>query len=151
LDGELESQKVRTGGKGDYHLPLMSQALTDFLQMNNIEVTKDQARMVMKEQLRKLKDKAPVVHMTFAVDADPESIQKLVSWMRDNAHPQTLLSIGLQPALVGGMYMRTPNHVHDFTMKALFSGKHAALTDKIEELASDPQVVAAPAQEAPRG
>lgn len=146
LDGVLESQKVR--GE-EYRLPVLSQALTDFQQLNEIDIRDDQARMIMKEQLRKLKDKAPIVHMTFAVEADPESIQKLVAWMRDNAHPQTMLSIGLQPSLVGGMYMRTPNHVHDYSMKALFNGKHGALITKLEEFSAGPQVVAAPPDAGP--
>lgn len=149
LDGNLESQKVRSGQEQvEYQLPAMSQALTDFLELNRIDVRDDQDRMIMKEQLRKLKDKAPIVHMTFATAADPESVQRLVGWMRENAHPQTLLSVGLQPSIVGGMYMRTPNHVHDYSMKALFAGKHGALIAKLEEFAVGPQVQTAPSDPA---
>jgi len=135
VDGDLESQKVRTGGdKTAYHMPTMSQALSDFLDLNKIDVTNVHTRMLMKEQLRKLKDKAPIVHMTFAVEADPESIQKLVAWLRENAHPHTLLSIGLQPALVGGVYMRTPNHIHDFSMRSVFQGKRGVMISQLEGL-----------------
>jgi hypothetical protein len=151
VDSDLESQKVRMGGRGTYHLPNMSQPLHDFLELNSIDIADDQARMLMKEQLRKLKDRAPIVHMTFAVEADALSVQKLVAWLRDNAHPQTLLSIGLQPSLVAGVYLRTPNQVHDFTLKTLFSGQHAVMIRLLEDLSHGPQVVAAPVGQVPAG
>ncbi len=135
VDGDLESQKVRATGNGSkpaYHMPLLSQALSDFLNMNKLDITKEQERMVIKERVRVLKDKAPTVHMTFAVEADPESLQTLVAWLRANAHPHTLLSVGLQPNLVGGVYLRTPNHVHDYSMRALFANSRDVLAKEIE-------------------
>ncbi len=153
LDSDLESQKVRAGaghtaqdapGPQQYTLPPMSRVLTDFLELNQLDVHHDQTRMVMKEKLRKLKDHAPVVHMTFAVEADPDSVQRLVGWLRENAHPQTLISVGLQPSLIAGVYLRTPNQVHDYSLKALFGGKHSALIAKLEELAQAIPVVPMP-------
>ena len=62
LDGELEAQKVRSRGQQvAYRLPNMSRALSDFLDLNKIDVSDDQGRMELVEQLRKLKDHAPVV------------------------------------------------------------------------------------------
>lgn len=154
IDGDLESQKVKAeaaaegGAVAKPKLPVLSRGLADFLELNKQDLLKDQERMALKEQLRKLKDLAPMVHMTFAVEADPESLQTLVAWLRENAHPQALLSVGLQPSLIGGVYLRTPNHVHDFTMKALFSGKREIVAEHLERL-NNPQVVPAPPVEAP--
>lgn len=133
LDNDLESQKVRGGGAKDgYSMPTMSRSMTDFIQQNGIDLASDQTRMKVKDQLRILKDKAPVVHMAFASEADPEFLQQLVAWMRENIDPQALLSVGMQPSLVGGVYMRTPNHVHDFSLKALLKGKREVIVNELE-------------------
>jgi inhibitor of KinA sporulation pathway (predicted exonuclease) len=135
VDGELEAQKVRAKGqKVAYRLPNMSRALSDFLDQNKLDVTDDQGRMELVEQLRKLKDHAPVVHMTFACDADPDSLQQLVTYMRRELHPCTLVSVGLQPRLVAGAYMRTPNHVHDFSVRKQLASKRDVITNDLEGL-----------------
>lgn len=119
LDNDLESQKARSHGKIDgYHMPNMSRALSDFLEANTIDISNDQTRMNIRTQLHKLKDHAPVIHMTFATESDPESMQQIVEWIRKELHPQALISIGLQPSLIGGAYVRTPNHVYDFSLRA---------------------------------
>lgn len=135
LENELEAQKVRESAdaKG-YRMPAMSKSLNGFLELNKLDVADDQARMHLKEQLRVLKDKAPIVHMTFAAEADIDSLQQLVTWLRTEVHPQALLSVGLQPSIVGGVYMRTPNHVHDFTVRSLISGKRDVIMHELEGL-----------------
>ena len=135
VDTNLESQKVKAKDRDhvDYHLPTMSSGLHDFLELNKVTITKDRERMAIKERLTKLKDSAPVVHMTFAVAADTEVLQKLVDWLRTNAHPQSLISVGLQPGLVGGVYVRTPNHVHDFSMRSMLEAKRDVMRSVLEE------------------
>jgi hypothetical protein len=134
VDSELETQKVKNRGEGSYRLPTMSQSLSDFVDLNKLDLTDDKARVHLKEELLKLKDKAPIIHMTFATAADPEALQKLVEWVRNELHPQALISIGLQPALVGGVYMRSPNHVYDFSMRHRMQGKREILVNELEEL-----------------
>ncbi len=135
VDNDLESQKVRSKAEETgCHMPTMSRGLSDFLELNKLDLKEDKMRMQLREQLRVIKDKAPVIHMTFAVDADPEFLQKLVSYMRAELHPHTLLSVGLQPAIVGGVYMRTPNQVHDFSLKTLLAGKRDIITHELEGL-----------------
>lgn len=134
LDSELEAQKVRSKGeKVSYRLPNISQGLGDFLDQNKLDITDDQGRMELVEHLRKLKDQAPIVHMTFATEADPESLEKLVAYMRQELHPQTLLSVGLQPSLVAGAYVRTPNHVHDFSVRAMLKEKRGVIAQDLEK------------------
>jgi len=136
LDNDLESQKARNRGKTQgYHLPNMSQALTDLLEINKIDVADDQARMNIRTELRKLKDHAPVIHMTFATDTDPESMEKIVEWIRKELHPQALVSVGLQPALVGGVYVRTPNHVHDLSIRAHMKDSRGIIVQALDALA----------------
>jgi hypothetical protein len=135
LDGDLEAQKVRARGqKVEYRLPSSSRMLGDFLEANKVDISDDQGRLVLVEGLRKLKDHAPVVHMTFAVDADQEALQQLVAYMRRELHPHTLVSVGLQPNLVAGVYMRTPNHVHDFSVKTLLTQKRSIISAELERV-----------------
>lgn len=133
LDNELEVQKVRAQGqKVAYHMPNMSKSLSAFVELNKIDIADDQTRMEFKEHLRVLKDHAPIIHMTFAVEADPEFLSQLVDWLRQNVHPQTLVSVGLQPNLVGGVYVRTPNHVHDFSLRKLLATKRDLMLHELE-------------------
>lgn len=140
LDNDLESQRARNHGKTEgYHMPNMSRALSDFLETNKIDTANDHVRMALTTQLRKLKDHAPVIHMTFATDADPESLQQLVTWMRSELHPQALLSVGLQPSLVGGVYVRTPNHVHDFSVRAHMKDSRKLIVEALDAVSRSPK------------
>lgn len=136
VDGSLEAQKVRGYQKEQMRMPTLSRSLSDFLELNKLDILDNQKRMILKEQLRVLKDKIPVIHLTFATEVDPESLEYLVAWIRKELHPQALVSIGLQPSLIGGVYIRTPNHVHDLSMRALFKGKSSVLVKDLEGLHS---------------
>ena len=84
--------------------------------------------------LRILKDKVPVLHMTFSVTADVESLQTLTQWVRNSVHPQAVIAVGLQPSLVAGVYLRTPNHIHDFSVRGALEGRHGLLIEELETL-----------------
>ncbi|HSX05985.1 MAG TPA: hypothetical protein VLF69_05945 [Candidatus Saccharimonadales bacterium] len=146
LDNELEAQKARNQatGKTGYKMSNISRGLSDFVELNKLDLSSDHTRMHLREQMKALKDHAPIVHMTFSIEADPASLQYLVAYMRTELHPQTLLSVGLQPSIVGGVYMRTPNHVHDFTVRARMAASRGVIAADIEQLANTITVVEAP-------
>jgi len=135
IENDLEAQRVRTREKegAHYRLPSMSRMLSDTLESNNVELGDDQARMGLMTVMRHLKDHAPILHLTFASDADPASLRKLTEWVRGTLHPQALLAIGLQPSLVGGVYVRTPNHVHDFSLRAHLQEKEGIMVRELEK------------------
>lgn len=134
IDNDLEAQKARNHatGKSGYAMPVLSRALNDFAELNKLDLSDDQTRMLVKDQVKALKEKAPVLHMTFAVEADLESIQKLVAYVRQEIHPLALISVGLQPSLVGGVYLRTPNHVHDFSIRNRLASTHGIILQDLE-------------------
>jgi F0F1-type ATP synthase delta subunit len=133
VDGSLQAQKVRAEGQ-PMHMPEVGPVLQDFIEQNHIDLSDGKTVLALKEHLRTIKDHAPVVHMTFAVEADNLSLQKLASWLREEIHPYSLITVGLQPSLVGGVYLRTPNKVHDFTLKALLKGKRDIIVKELEQL-----------------
>jgi len=135
IDGELTAAEVREKTGSDQHpQPTYSDQLTDFLKENELSLENGRERSSLIKELRILKDKVPVVHMTFAVPADHESLQELAQWLRTEVHPQALIAVGLQPGLVAGVYLRTPNHIHDLSLRSVLKGKRDSLVKELETL-----------------
>lgn len=114
--------------------PKVSQTLNDFLVANKLSLTDSRVRDGLIKAMRQLKDHAPTVHMTFAVEADRTSLGQLVQWLREQVHPQAVIDVGLQPGLVAGVYLRTNNKVFDLSMKGALKAGHAILTKDLEAL-----------------
>jgi F0F1-type ATP synthase delta subunit len=104
----------------------------DLLTVNGMKIDDERQRSELISLLRQLKDNAPVIHMTFATTADQESLSKIADWLRQSIHPQSLMVIGLQPDLVGGVYIRTPNHVHDLSLRAQLAKSRHLLVEAVE-------------------
>jgi len=135
LDNELTTESVRKGLGDETHVqPMMSQQLSDFLSENKVGIDNGKERSNLIKQLRLLKDKAPVIHMTFAVTADPESLQEITQWLRKSVDPRAVIAVGLQPALVAGVYVRTPNHVHDLSLRASLQAGRGLLAKELGAL-----------------
>lgn len=135
VDNELTTASVRkkTGGDSSGQLA-MSEQLSDFLTQNQVDIQDGHARSDFVKRLRRLKDTVPVLHMTFSTTADGESLRKLSAWARDSVHPQAVIAVGLQPALIGGVYVRTPNHVMDLSLRAKLKGSRELITKELEVL-----------------
>lgn len=134
VDNDLAAERIRAKDGGQIHAPTLSGPLEDFLVQNRIQLSTSQQFADLIKQMRLIKDKAPVIHLTFAVTADRESLQWLAEWLRREIHPQALVSVGLQPALVAGVYIRTPNHVHDLSLRAALAKQHDSLVKDLEAL-----------------
>lgn len=135
IDNALTTITVRAGvGVQTKTMPTLSEQLNDFLVKNKLTLKTAQERTHIIKLVRALKDNVPVIHMTFAVSADPESLGELAQWLRTSIHPQAVISVGLQPALVAGVYLRTPNHVHDLSLRAALKGGHDLLVSELGAL-----------------
>jgi hypothetical protein len=135
VDNELTADSVRDKvGVSDHAEPVVSEQLRAFLNQNNLTLDNGHDRAEFIKEMRLLKEHAPVIHMTFAVPADGDSLQQIAKWLRDEVHPQTVIDVGLQPALIAGAYVRTQNHVHDMSLRAALSGGHDLLVKELETL-----------------
>lgn len=134
VDSQLTTTAVRSKiGTTSGETLAASQQLIDFLRLNQLRLDGDSnARSQLVKQLRLMKDNVPVIHMTFAVEADRESLGQIVDWLRSSVHPQAVISVGLQPALVAGVYMRLPNHVLDLSLRAKLQSSHDMLVKELE-------------------
>lgn len=135
IDNDLTTAEVRAqAGGAEITQPTFTQQLTDFLTQNELKIDNSQVRSDLIKELRLLKDSAPVIHMTFAVNADPESLEQLVQWFRSSVDPRAVISVGLQPGLVAGVYVRTPNHVHDLSLRQMLTAGRGKLVEELGAL-----------------
>lgn len=133
VDNELTSASVRTKtGASNQEETVMAGFLKEFLDQNALAFSDSLERSRLIKQLRRLKDTVPVIHMTFAVTADQTSLRQLAEWLRTSVHPQAVIEVGLQPSLVAGVYLRTPNHVHDMSLRHAFDGRRGVLVKELE-------------------
>lgn len=135
IDYTTASVHDKAGVKSHWQ-PVLSAQLTDYLTLNPGELDKASDRRNVIKQLRQLKKNAPVVHMAFASTADRESLQKIAAWLRDSIHPQAVIAVGLQPELVGGTYIRTTNHVYDFSLRAKLTGHRHLIREQVEAISA---------------
>lgn len=135
IDSDLITRQVheKVGVSGDEELRLSAQA-SDFLAANQIDIYDSHARTNLIQELKRTKNSAPTVHVTFATEADQDSLAKLIDWIRRSIHPQSLLVVGLQPSLVGGVYVRTANQVFDLSVRSQLSGGRDIIVKELEAL-----------------
>lgn len=135
VDNALTAKTVRKkAGAESAEPPAISPQLTAFLDQNPVELDDTNARSAYIKQIRKLKDNVKVMNMTFAVVADPESLQQLSAWLRTSVHPHTVIDVHLQPALVAGVYLRSQNHVFDFSVRNALKAKRGELEKELGAL-----------------
>ena len=126
IDNSLNSAQIheQIGHPADDSLTT-SRQLADFLQINDIDIKNGEDRSRLLHDARHLKITAPVIHVTFATSADNDELTKIVDWVRQSVHPMAVLTVGLQPSLIGGVYIRTTNKVFDFSVRSqLANGRH---------------------------
>ena len=135
IDSEQTAEAVRERvGAAVRSEIVVSEQLADFLAQNKLTIGNGPERGELIKQLRILKENVPVIHMTFAVPADRDSLRRLVEWLRSSVHPQAVISVGLQPALVAGVSIRTTNHVHDLSMRSVLRKNHGLLVKELGAL-----------------
>jgi hypothetical protein len=133
VDSELNAAGLRAKqGNVTQNATPLSDRLQSFIDENTIQLADAKMRTEAIKSLRELKEKVPVIHMTFATVAEPESLQLLAHWLRTSIHPQAVLEVGLQPSLVAGVYLRTPNHVHDLSLRAVLQSHRGLLIQDLE-------------------
>lgn len=81
--------------------------------------------------LELLQKKAPVVHLSFAVNPEQAFVARIVQWFRSEVSPYVLLQVGLQPTIAAGCIVRTPSKYFDMTMRKRFVEKRDVLVKQL--------------------
>jgi len=72
----------------------------------------------------------PVLHLILADIASPAVQTKLAEWVRANGHPQALIQLSADRTIGGGVVIRTPNHLYDYS----FRTRILANRDKLQKV-----------------
>jgi F0F1-type ATP synthase delta subunit len=130
IDDSLLELETRLGAD-KLKLPRTSQLLDQLVELNKLNLLHKTDRRLLKQFLAAVKQQAPVMHMSFSADPSAIFLEKLVTWLRREIHPQVLLTIGLQPTLGAGCIVRTTNRQFDFSLRQDFAKHRDLLIDKL--------------------
>lgn len=112
-----------------------SRLLRNFAEDNRIELENADSCQKIAELLEELLALAPTIHISFAAEPSNEFIQKIAGWFRANIHPLTLLTVGLQPSIAAGCYLRTTNRYFDLSLRRHLEERRDLLMKQLVELA----------------
>jgi F0F1-type ATP synthase delta subunit len=132
VDTYMASQAIRSPQISPV-VPGVSRVLRELVEVNRCDLADQKQRQRLAARLRKTKDSAPVAHVTFAIEPDVLILTELTQWLRANVHEFVLVSAGVQPNIIGGCVVRTPDKVYDFSFKKHFVGKQALLSQAIKK------------------
>lgn len=135
IDNALLQSGVRTGS---IQLPEVSRLMNQTVELNKLNLLQPEHRSGLKKYLERIRQKAPVMHMSFSADPPAAFIEKLMAWLRREIHPQLLLTIGLQPTIGAGCIVRTTNKYFDFSLREDLSKKRDVLQAKLAEVTRAP-------------
>jgi hypothetical protein len=134
IDEFMLQTQLRKPGETMSQLPRLSRMLEEVTDLNNLNLLNDPDRDRLKQALEWLKDHAPIVHMSFAVDPPAVVITRLLEWFRVNVHPFTLIKFGLQPTIAAGCSMRTYSKYYDLSLRKSLKNKNYMLINLIKGL-----------------
>jgi hypothetical protein len=135
IDNKMLESDVRIkAGLGDGSGIDVTEQMSQFLQQNSLNLDDSNERSEIIKQTRLLKDRVSVFKVTLAGPLKHEQLIELARWMRSSIHPQLVLAVGLQPSLVAGAHIRTPNKIFDFSFKAALEKNRNVLIDEISGL-----------------
>lgn len=135
IENALLQSGVRTGS---VQLPELSRLMQQTTELNTLNVLQPEHRAALKTYLELIRQKAPVIHMSFSADPPAAFVEKLMAWLRQEVHPQLLLTIGLQPTIGAGCIVRTTNKYFDFSLREDLRKKRDVLQAKLAETTRAP-------------
>ena len=147
IDVFLIQAAVRKSGES-MALPRTTRNLDNIVQLNKLNLLVKEDRVKLGEFIKSVRLNAPQVHISFASDPSAAFIQKIASWFRTNAHPLTILQIGLQPTIAAGCIVRTTNSYFDLSIRKDFQKKRQLLVETVRNVRIADQARVVPVLEA---
>ncbi len=146
IDQALLQLGLRKGGT-EVKMPKTSHLMDELVEMNKLNLLQKLDRAELEHFLATIRDKSPVLHMSFSADPSPLFTEKLMTWLRQEINPHVLLTIGLQPTIGAGCIVRTTNKQFDLSLREDFLNKRDLLLKQIaapkEEATAKPEEVPA--------
>ncbi|HEY1835602.1 MAG TPA: hypothetical protein VGG13_02150 [Candidatus Saccharimonadales bacterium] len=133
LDEYLRASAIRKTGAA-MQLPKMTMLLDALAEANHLNLLQSPDRRRLVNFLHGLREKAPVLHVSFAADPSPAFMAKIVHWLRQNIHPFVLVQVGLQPSIAAGCTVRTTNEYFDFSLRQHLLQNRQMLIDALAKI-----------------
>ena len=130
VDNFLRQAAIRQPGTS-LQLPKTSRLFEEMVSSNNLNMLEVGHRQRLYQFLQAVRTEAPLLHMSFNADPSPLFAQRLMTWLRQELHPQVLLQIGLQPNIGAGCVVRTSNKYFDFSLRQRFLDQRKLLISKL--------------------
>lgn len=132
LDESLMQLELRDAGEA-VKMPKTTRLLDKLAETNKLNLLKDDDRKQLLKFLSLIYEHAPVLRMSFSIDPAPAFIERLVTWLRREIHPQVLVNIGLQPNIGAGCLVYGSSKVFDFSLKQTFAEARPLLLKRLME------------------
>lgn len=131
---ELEALEATLAGSKTTKdmLPKVGDLLNQMAAANGYKLSENNNRQHLAQQLTKIKNHAPTVHISFASEPSPQVTISLLDWLRSNIHRYMLLQVGLQPAIAAGCVLRTSNKIFDLSLRTHFEEQKPYLVELIK-------------------
>lgn len=133
IDEALHQLGLREGGSKT-KMPQTSHLMDQLIELNELNLLHQEDRKALESYLSDVKQKSPVLHMSFSADPSSAFIERLMSWLRQEIHPEVLLTIGLQPNLGAGSILRSTNKYFDLSLRKNFENKRELLKEYIHKV-----------------
>jgi F0F1-type ATP synthase delta subunit len=117
-------------------LPKLTHLLDQVASDNNLNLLEEVHRRLLADQLNLVLGKAPLLHISFAAEPSPKSLERILVWFRTNIHPQALLQVGLQPTIAAGCMLRTSNKLFDMSLRSYLKVQEPYLVQLINGAAN---------------
>lgn len=115
------------GGK----MPYSSPELKQIIDKSTLNLLKAEDRTQLINRLQFVRRTAPKVQISFASEPSKQALRPLVRWFRENGHPNTLISVGVQPSIAGGCVVRTASKEFDFSLQKYFKESSPILAQNL--------------------
>lgn len=135
LENFLRQAEIRTPGTA-LQMPKTSRLMDELITQNGLNPLHAPDRLQIKQFLSDVYHKAPIMHMSFAVDPSPMFTRKLMAVLRQDIHPHVLVQIGMQPDIGAGCLIRTDSMYFDLSLQNRFAKRREELANVLRTAAS---------------
>jgi hypothetical protein len=130
VDNFMKEAAIREPGSA-VQLPKTSRMFEELVSANHLNMLQAADRTKLIHFLQDVRNRAPVLHVSFNSDPSPLFAQRLVTWIRQEIHPFALLQVGLYPNIGAGCVVRTTNKFFDFSLREQFKKQRPLLISKL--------------------
>lgn len=130
IDETLLEHTLRKKDGGSQMLK-SSRLMDQLVVSNDLNLLHQSDRERLRRFLETIAERAPVLHISFSADPSPSFLERLMAWLRQNIHPQILVTIGVQPTIAAGCIVRSTNQYFDFSLRQDFTEKKGLLLKQI--------------------